>query len=87
MGLEKDCPLGVEWANVMWYDTRTREWGHCQCMDCDVELTPSNYANYVTEKGEDPEPWEDKDSFAVIARTADVTELVCFNCWMKRMGE
>lgn len=56
-------------------------------MDCGVPLTDENYAEYVINVGPAKEPWEDGDSFAVIARTADVVEVVCESCKEARLND
>lgn len=88
MGIRpEDCPLGPEWFEVMYLDPKTGNWHHCVCVECDVDLTPENYAHHITERGEELQPWEDPDTFDVARRVADTTELICFDCWLKWMGD
>jgi hypothetical protein len=58
----------------------------CVCMDCDTPLTPENVAKDIVDKGEPIEEWEEADTMESLVRSADIVELVCFECWMKRMG-
>ena len=55
-------------------------------MDCNTPLTDENYTEWILGVGPPKEPWEDGDSFAVIARTADVVEAICESCKHVRMA-
>ena len=72
-------PTGLCAAHAKWY-------ADINCMDCGTRLTDDNYAEYIVKVGPAKEPWEDSDSFAVIARTADIVEAVCEACKQLRLA-
>lgn len=72
-------PTGLCQLHAEWY-------ADLVCMDCGTPLTDENYSECVVSVGPAKEPWEDETSFAVIARTADVAELVCEPCRQIRLA-
>ncbi|KKL04877.1 hypothetical protein LCGC14_2611660 [marine sediment metagenome] len=72
-------PAGLCAAHEKWY-------ADMNCMDCSTPLTDENYAEYIIKVGPAKQPWEDGNSFAVIARTADTVEVVCAVCKQVRLA-
>jgi hypothetical protein len=87
------CPRCLERGPTGLCDAHIRAYSDCCCIDCGNQLTEETYAEYLVSLGpptdREIEPGEalaDPMSFATVARTADVVEIVCITCKQRRLN-